>query len=207
MKLTVPRLSLLALVISAGVILGSMIAGRGTADAHLTVWSHTWGYTFGSSSCTLGNYVDPVGVVFTNQAFNNNLNFHAVEHGWPDNSSSTQYFYDHTCKNASGSKATSCWACTRYHFRWLQGASADASWNIYSIATPHYEISACPGHAVESPNGFTKGKQRVYDTFNPSGHHAFLASQYWDNRNLMTQCNGLNAGSNGFVWFIYVPFP
>jgi hypothetical protein len=203
------RFSFRLLIAIGGLVIGIALGATERSDAHFTPWWESWPYSF-QGDCWIENYVDPIGVAFTIEGWSNNLNFHAVEHGWWNNGGEPQNFYEHGCSGQSGQKSTDSDCCARYHFRWKEGAWWDQWWYWYSIATPHYDHSCGwhQGHATGYPDGFTWGKHHVHDTFAASGHHWFQESQYWDNRDWFYQsCADWWVGGNGFVWFIYVPWP
>ena len=133
---------------------------------------------------------------------------HASHHGWSNTSGGgTQYFDEHVCYYAQGSRATGCGVCTRYHFR-VSHYGEDGSWGVYSIATPHHEDFTSCGHAVDSnddepPGGFVMGRNRFWYTWYPS--HSWQTWQYWSNTAPQQQCDGGWAWNDGWVDFWYIP--
>jgi hypothetical protein len=87
-------------VCAAAVALGVVLGALYRAEAHLAWDYHTATYSYGTSSCTFGDHVDPVSVVFTGVAGEAQVEDHAIHHGWGNTSGTQQYFYDHFCAQA-----------------------------------------------------------------------------------------------------------
>ncbi len=225
---------LLALLL--GALVGAGAAGLtgwltpDPAGAHLEPWGHTWPYSFTSSSCDILNVteVDPISIVYYENASTGNVDAHYAYHGyahhglWDNHDpswASAQYFYDHVCLPQDSENSTGDLWQSRYHQRHFW--NWDEPWGIYSISTPHYEdITKCDegnlSHAVREngssgmpEGGYRNAKMEIgwhWHNWNNGGGaaHYWAGWQDWDNLREFRQCDGQYARGDGDVDFIEI---
>jgi hypothetical protein len=213
----------------AGVILGACLAGvlvsgqaSRSVSAHLNPWGHTWPYSFTTSNCGWNTEVDPVQVVYYNNASYSTVQGHSAHHGWASNDGTTaqQYFDNHGCGVMTGQNSSAGITSSRYHQRY-RVTNGDSTWGTYAISTPHYEdIIFCgitPKHAVRENHsssmpegGFINAKHKVNQLWHNYGGggvanpHHWNGAQNWDNVRRFQQCDGEWAWGNGLVDFIRI---
>jgi hypothetical protein len=202
-----------AIVIGAAAGLGAGSRLRSNVHADMVYGNgHIAVYSFTDAACT--DLVDPISVVFFNRATTANVNTHAGHHGrWTYRDGTTQFFYDHRCKQHASQAATRpSWGLPgRFHMR--HAPNTDAFWGTYSLATPHYEDTTWCGHAVDSnwdeaPGGFVKAKWEIgyrwHNWNNGGGTHAFFTSEWWGNSDPQWQCDGQPAWNDGWTDLIRI---
>jgi hypothetical protein len=174
-------------------------------------------YSYVDSGCS--DPVDPISVIFYENATINNVRGHAMNHGnWWNGDGNTQWFYDHFCGPMDGQASSNEeWDLGgRFHMRlWWNW---DSAWHTYTLSTPHHEDVIVPApwdtghgcwpanHAVdsnwdESPGGFVRAKWDIGANWGPSGHHNWWGYWYWDNMDWQWQCDGQPAWNDGYVDF------
>jgi hypothetical protein len=185
-------------------------------SAHLTFEEHTTYYSHSDSNCW--NFVDPVSVVFHNDATEAQVDTHARHHGdWGVTGGTVQWFYDHSCGQMDNDHASGQPYQGRFHMR--EWWNYDSGWpQYYTLATPHHEdIDWCGDgwkHAVdgndnEPPGGFVAAKWDIgynwHNWNNGGGDHWFSGNTYYGGNTIpFEQCNGDWAWNDGWIDFVEI---
>lgn len=198
----------------ATLVVGGLVSG-GIAPAHFDTAEYTY------ESCH--KRLDPLTAVFLggDQGSPDHVAIHTGHHGEFNNQSgSTQDFYDHgSCDEFDTQVADDGGFSTRTHMRLQEMADRDRKNRRVVFGTPHFEdvtndgdcdADAPAGHAVrgnkeESGSGFDMGRRTMVDHFTGQKDHQIRDHTDWGNTATMTQCDGMEAGSNGVVAWITVP--
>jgi hypothetical protein len=158
------------------------------------------------------NRVDPITNVFTREATSYNTSIHINHHtGWGfTDVGATQYFQFETSCDAMNNQRADRDYGDRYHIRWRQSPYYSFEHGYITTADPHHEdLARCfpPKHAVDqngpSGSGFDQGRATIYQSF-VGTHHTYGGTGNWGNTELMPQCDGGWAGSNGNVGFWWI---
>ncbi|MEX2227227.1 MAG: hypothetical protein WEB52_12350 [Dehalococcoidia bacterium] len=171
--------------------------------------------------------IDPVTMIIRYDG--TNAEEHFIHHGVTVKTGGLQHFRDfEACVEGEYSTATNdgqtncgplpfpCGAEARMHVRCnVVGSAPDTHGGTFASCTPHFdEAVTCrgiPKHAIPdqmgdrwpglnpTSSGFSAGRDYFHWVMVQEGGHAFIASRWWGNVHLMSQCNGWWTGSDGYV--------
>jgi len=201
------RLGVRLLVSLLAIAAGAGVHGVASADAALDI---KW-YSFEPGHHCQDPYrVDPVTVIFWYLAYPDWTSNHIYHHtGWGDNydPQGQQFVTNNWCNMQHGSQASSPFYSDRYHIRWRGGTYADATFQYFSLGTPHYEARIGNCHAAYPTSsgwsGFDAGRQQIWDSMtNWGGHYSYFS--YVGNSAPKAQCNGWVAQSNGNALYMRI---
>ena len=199
-----------ALASSAAIVaavLASLLSAA-SAGAH----SASYPYALRACPASYDRQVDPVTVLFTNNAWAlRSLNHVEYHTGWGNESGTTQRFQSHgECGEMHGQRASAGVSSSRWHVRARRTYHGDDVYGVTTLATPHHEdfVWYC-GHAVDANgpdgSGFDQGRRRLTNLMATSVFHDYAQARYWGNDRDFRQCDGDWAGSNGYVRYINIP--
>lgn len=98
----------------------------------------------------------------------------------------------------------------RYMIQARHTSSSDATWGQTVVASVRRQIRrsascyAVPPATATSSSGYDTGRKKVYGVLVTVPNIGFR-STYWGNTATVHQCDGTNAGSNGYVYWFRVP--
>ena len=174
-------------------------------------------------SISSANYVDPITVVFYENASASRLEQEAQAHGLPsiEHDDEQRFWEIKDCTfedvDARGDRGWTCGpadSCESWHFR-AEIGGFHVDWGTFAVATPHFDDDCWPwGHFVPqvfpypeelypgfSGSGFDAGREWIKIQFNPS----YMVVEYWGNRQSIRQGGCAQdqwPRSNGWVYFI-----
>jgi hypothetical protein len=194
----------------------AMVLALGVAQPAGAHWSPGW-YTHTDSNCANNyNRIDPVSMIFYNNATPDRVGFHITYHtGWGGTDAGGQWFKTHDSPNVcvfNGSgwqRASSCGTCDRYHIRYADVYEWDGAYGWAVIGTPHYETynygPNCWGqHAVTStsPGGFVNARNTLYNALRNGGHAGTMG--WIGNTEPRKQCDNEYVANDGYGAYVMV---
>lgn len=190
---------------SLSIAVVASLASSAAAVAHFSAKEYSF-RTSANCANFESNRVDPIGIIFYNNATGANVDAHiGADAGWPTSSSSGQNFWSHNAcgvqshERRSGSFGVG--GAYSYHIRIRKTYDVDAGLGTTAQTTPHRDLILGCGHVADS---YDLARNALVSAMGGTGHHPYYW-QNWQNNAAMVQCDGRSTASSGQVAFMRIP--
>jgi hypothetical protein len=171
-------------------------------------WDGFRNYTYGSSSCSSGDYKDPLNYFFNTR--NHDLGLESVAKGYirywpvywdmPPTPADDQYMWStNSGCHRQDDQLAEAMVGPKYHARLRQGPWVSDYWGYATAVGMHHDsIGWCGWFFHDVSDSFNSARDYAKTQFSNAG---FSQQRYWvGNTQAMQQCDGRMTASDGYVW-------